>query len=85
VGEVRRLAAKAGWLLTKAFPKAEKRVGIDDLPDESEKAPDKKRKVHDEVGKVPVESYKVPVWNGKVPDKDSMSILCERILKMIMK
>ena len=39
VGEVVRRAAKAAWLATKAFPKAEKRVGIDDLPDDSEKVP----------------------------------------------
>jgi hypothetical protein len=39
VGEVVRRAAKAAWLATKAFPKAEKRIGIDDVPDESEKVP----------------------------------------------
>jgi hypothetical protein len=41
VGEVVRRAAKAAWLATKAFPKAEKRIGIDDLPDEVGKVPDK--------------------------------------------
>jgi hypothetical protein len=39
VGEVVRRAAKAVWLATKAFPKAEKRMGINDLPDESKKVP----------------------------------------------
>jgi hypothetical protein len=39
VGEVVRRAAKAAWLATKAFPKAEERMGIDDLPDESVKVP----------------------------------------------
>jgi hypothetical protein len=56
VGEVVRRAAKAAWLATKAIPKAEERMGIDDLPDESEKVPDWIPKVHDEVGAVPVES-----------------------------
>jgi hypothetical protein len=56
VGEVVRRAAKAAWLATKAFPKAEKRIGILDLPDEITIVPVWKPKVHDEVGEVPVES-----------------------------
>jgi hypothetical protein len=56
VGEVVRRAAKAAWLATKAFPKAEKRIGIHDLPDEITIVPDWIPKVHDEVEEVPVES-----------------------------
>jgi hypothetical protein len=41
VGEVVRRAAKAAWLATKAFPKAEERIGIHDLPDEVGEVPDK--------------------------------------------
>ena len=51
--------------LIKKEIRTNQRVGIDDLPDESEGVPDWIPKVHDEVGGV-------PDWNGKVPDKDSI-------------
>ena len=57
VGEVGRRAAKAAWLATKAFPKAEERMDIDDLPDEITIAHDWTQKVHDRVGEVPDEEF----------------------------
>jgi hypothetical protein len=47
VGEVVRRAVKAAWLATKAFPKAEVRVGINDLPIEITIMPDWNEKVPD--------------------------------------
>jgi hypothetical protein len=38
VGEVVRRAAKAAWLATKAFPKADERIGINELPVQNEKS-----------------------------------------------